>query len=98
MLGSEGLSGCTCWMNALRSPRLNSAVQIVAVLTVFSLSRVAASSSFIGLLSRKAWSNGGGANPSIDVGLGHRGAEVGGQVIEVAAVVRLADVPAEHPA
>src|SRR5436309_3291515 len=40
MLGRLALSGCTSWMNWLRSPRLNRAVHSVAALTPMSMDLV----------------------------------------------------------
>src|SRR5690242_10074001 len=84
MVPAFGFSGCTSWMNWLRRPRLNRAVHKVGVLTVFRRSRVSGFS--IGL------------SFSEDHRLGHRGAEIGLQEVEVAALVRLLDVLGEHPA
>src|SRR5437588_298329 len=71
-------------MNWLRKPRLNSAVATVAVLMVFSLSRVSVFKAMtISLIDRR---------------FGHGRAEARFQEIEVATFVGLLDVLGEHPA
>src|SRR5688500_3592847 len=105
MLGSDGFSGCTFWMNWLRSPRLKSAVQIVAVLTAISCCRVCGFMSFDVL--RRAWGVRCERTPagalrvggcSVDRRLGDRRAEGRLEEVEVAALIGLQDVAAEHPA
>src|SRR5919202_1851408 len=86
MLSAPGAwTGRTSCMNCVRKPRLNRAVASVAVLTSRSLARVSGPRAMA-------------SASSVDRRLGHRRAEVGAQEVEVAALVRLLDVPREHPA
>src|ERR1700742_1302628 len=85
MLSVNGRSGLTSWMNCVRKPRLYSAVASVAVVMRFSLSRVSG-------LRGMAFSR------SIDSRLVNRRAEFGLEEVEVAALMRLANMLGEHPA
>src|SRR4051794_41052676 len=84
MLGPAGFSGRTFWIIWLRRPRLKRAVHRVAVLTFISCSRV---SCFMT-----------GSPGSENIGFGDGLAEGRLEEIEVAALVGLLDVAAEHPA
>src|SRR5690606_14267519 len=83
MVPAAGLRRWISWMNWLRSPRLNSAVHSVAVLTVFSLSRVFG-------FKRNVLSE--------DSRFADWRAEVSLQKIEVTSLVCLTDVTRKHPA
>src|SRR5256885_10982396 len=108
MFGSAGFSGRTSWMNWLRRPRLNSAVQRVAVLTAASCARVSfftvvdlSDSQRPSAARRAAEDRCESSRPltrSEDVGLADRRTERGLEEIEVAALVGLQDVPRVHPA